>query len=216
MTAGRIPLADLHLWDSNPRIIKDKRFKALCKSLTDDPAFMELRPILLQSMYRWYKMGNMTVQDRFWAKVEKGDGCWEWKGAIKNTGYGVFQIGTWGASKIIKAHRYSWELSNGKIPDGLWVLHKCDNRKCVRPDHLFLGDAFANMSDCAAKGRLGSQIHPEARPRGASHWKSTLTQEEVDLIRERRKKGERTKDLAEEYGVGRHTISNVVLFHTWK
>lgn len=219
----RLPLGNLHPAPWNPRLIKDKRFAALKKSIQNDPEFMQLRPILatkdgtiLRSECKWYKLRNMTTNERFWAKVKKGDGCWEWQAAIKDTGYGVFQIGKWQASKLVKAHRYAWELTNGAIPDGLWVLHKCDNPKCVRPDHLFLGDAFTNMNDCAAKGRLGSQVHPEARPRGERHWKTKFTQKDVDSIRMRRDSGEMITALASEYGVDRHTISNIFYRRTWR
>lgn len=89
-------------------------------------------------------------EERFWAKVDKGDGCWEWTGGRANRGYGHVEP-VRGQNR--SAHRVSWELTNGPIPDGLWVLHRCDNPPCVRPSHLFLGTHADNMRDMEAKGR---------------------------------------------------------------
>lgn len=85
------------------------------------------------------------IADRFWAKVEKTEGCWEWTGSKSRKGYGQFNEG--------RAHRVSWEMHNGPIPEGMFVCHHCDNPPCVRPDHLFIGDNAANMRDAFAKGR---------------------------------------------------------------
>lgn len=90
------------------------------------------------------------VADRFWPKVQKGDGCWEWQGSRLPHGYGHLTIPGRG---VPYAHRISWELTHGEIPDGLWVLHHCDNPPCVRPDHLFLGTAQDNVDDSIRKGR---------------------------------------------------------------
>lgn len=99
------------------------------------------------------------IEERFWDKVNKDteSGCWEWRSSIRGNGYGAFftHLQPEGR-KCHGAHRYSWELVNGAIPEGLWVLHKCDNRICVNPDHLFLGDRTDNMRDCAAKGRVST------------------------------------------------------------
>lgn len=153
----------------------------------------------------------MGLLDRFWAKVSYSDDCWEWQGAIRSWGYGVFQAGSWGHSKVVRAHRMAWEIVNGPIPEGLWVLHRCDNPRCVRPDHLFLGDAFDNMRDCANKGRLGSQVHPEARPRGERHHNARLTDDQVETIRRRYAAGGVSQyALAAEYGTTRPTIGRIV------
>ena len=98
------------------------------------------------------------TEDRFWEKVNKDtvSGCWEWTSSGRgHRGYGAFFTHFPGEGrKCHAAHRFSWSLSNGPIPAGLWVLHKCDNPPCVNPSHLFLGDRKDNMLDCAAKGRV--------------------------------------------------------------
>lgn len=100
--------------------------------------------------------GKMRVVDSvksFWAKVIKGDGCWEWVGGVTSAGYGSFCAD----GEFINAHRFSWKLHFGPIPDGKHVLHKCDNRRCVRPVHLFLGTNDDNIRDRISKGRPGGR-----------------------------------------------------------
>src|ERR1035438_7769338 len=102
--------------------------------------------------------------ERFWSKVKKTDECWVWLSTKNKQSYGVFAI----KRKSVKAHRISWEIKNGKIPDRIFVLHKCDNPQCVNPDHLFLGSAKDNTQDMLSKGRNrnaygekhGSKTHP--------------------------------------------------------
>ena len=96
----------------------------------------------------------MTLE-RFWSKVNKTDGCWEWTGARTAPGWhGVVRT----AGRKVVAHRFAWELENGPVPDGLRVLHHCDNPACVRADHLWLGTQRENMIDASAKGRTGPQL----------------------------------------------------------
>src|SRR6185295_10809571 len=86
-------------------------------------------------------------------KVARGDGCWEWQGWRNAGGYGVLASGPAGRQKDELAHRIAWRLTNGAIPDGLRVLHRCDNPPCCNPAHLFLGSDADNVADCIAKGR---------------------------------------------------------------
>jgi hypothetical protein len=91
----------------------------------------------------------LGVEPRFWAKIEKGEGCWLWTAAVGPGGYGQFQIGR----RPHGAHRVAWMLANGPIPEGRLVIHSCDVRRCVRPDHLRLGNHTDNMLDQLSRGR---------------------------------------------------------------
>jgi len=114
---------------------------------------------------------------RFWAKVKKTEGCWVWTGALMQ-GYGNIVGKSYGRKFRINfaSHRASWVLHFGPIPDGVYVLHHCDNRPCVRPDHLWLGTASDNMKDMYQKER-----HP--RLQGLKQPLHKLTEAEVLEIR---------------------------------
>jgi hypothetical protein len=88
---------------------------------------------------------------RFFDKVDKTDSCWLWTAGLRGkTGYGAIKIN----GKVVDAHRLSYELHNGDIPIGMYVCHRCDNRKCVKPEHLFLGSPKDNWKDAVDKGRI--------------------------------------------------------------
>ena len=97
---------------------------------------------------------RLALVDRFWSKVEKGDGakCWLWTAAVNDAGYGIIGIGG-RRDGVERAHRLSWMLYHGPIPAGLVVCHRCDVPACVKPEHLFLGTLSDNHQDMRAKGR---------------------------------------------------------------
>jgi hypothetical protein len=112
--------------------------------------------------HRWREPEDATV--RFWRFVRKGDGCWEWTGGRTAAGWhGRFAVKATRPAVIVMAHRFSWELHYGPIPDGMEVCHHCDNPPCGRPDHLFLGTHADNMRDAGNKGRTGPQIRDWSR-----------------------------------------------------
>lgn len=169
------------------------------------------------------------AQTAFWRYVEKTDSCWLWRGP-HNGRYGRIGRRTY-------AHRMSWVMANGPIPEGKFVLHECDTPLCVRPDHLFLGTNRENILDAKAKGRLatgerhGLKLHPEAVARGARHGSKTqphrvskgtgrpsskLDEAKVRQIRERSRNGASRASLAKEYGVSATVIRKIVSRRSWK
>lgn len=163
---------------------------------------------------------ELSIDDieRFYLRrITSKEGCWEWRGTLLN-GYGCLFVR--GQSRY--AHRISYELEFGPIPCGLIVCHKCDNRKCVRPDHLFLGTLRDNVTDRHAKGRdakgnaNGSRVRPDRRPRGEAVYNARLTCEKAQQIRDLYAAGGVTeRALAKTYGVSRGAISSVLRNWTW-
>ena len=106
----------------------------------------------------WKKYGqSYTAADRFHERVYKTKNCWFWIGALEGHGYGSFRPD----DKVWYAHRYAYVLAHGSIPEGFFVLHKCDIPTCVNPDHLFLGTSVDNNRDTVSKGRNNKNSHRE-------------------------------------------------------
>jgi hypothetical protein len=138
--------------------------------------------------------------DKKW-KLDAATGCWLWTAAkVRRTAnYEQPIIGTW-RSRTENAHRIAWLLHRGPIPDGQYVLHRCDNPLCVNPEHLFLGTHQDNMDDMILKARNSSK----------------LTAAEIPTIRRRYDAGERPVDLAAEYGVSPTLIVHIGKRKGWR
>ena len=114
--------------------------------------------LIAQLVAKGYSMAPKVTDEkiRFWRLVDKSGKCWLWTSSRQGRGYGFFSPGTLEERKIksgTMAHRKAWELTNGTIPYGKLVLHKCDNKLCVRPSHLFIGTYHDNMMDMVKKKR---------------------------------------------------------------
>jgi hypothetical protein len=154
-------------------------------------------------------MLEYLVMERFWSKVSKSDGCWEWTGArfqrerTRALSYGMFLLNR----RLQPAHRVAWEMINGPIPDGLWVLHHCDNQGCVRPEHLYLGTHADNTRDAIERHRMvsGEQVPGHK-----------LTVEELPQIRRLIAEGMATEDIGRIFGVSGRTIRYIRSGEHWK
>lgn len=166
-------------------------------------------------------MDKLTVA-RFWRKVSIGPGCWEWQNSLRHKGYGAF---VWkdeaGTTVQGRAHRFAFELMVGPIPPGLCVLHRCDNPKCIRPDHLFLGTIGDNNRDMMVKGRhvpggTHTRIYgPGHYRRGAAHHAARLTDEQVRGIRADKVAMSYT-ELQDKYGIGTGHLWRIVHRKAWQ
>lgn len=141
---------------------------------------------------------------QFQKHTAKGDGCWEWQGSKDKKGYGRVHLRR---GVKINAHRLSWEINKGLIPDGLWVLHHCDNPICVRPDHLFLGTHQDNMDDMKAKERRVGEKHSGAK---------LSNNEAREIYIKMEAKRQSSLSLARDYGVSRRCINNIADGVSWK
>jgi hypothetical protein len=138
-----------------------------------------------------------TLVDR---TVTAETGCIEWTAARNASGYGV----TWNGQKTVLAHRYSYQLSVGPIPDGMHILHRCDNPPCINPDHLFPGDDNDNVVDMIAKGRNNI---------GQKNGSTKLTDEQVVAIRS---DARTQRVIAKEYGISQSQVSWIKSGRGWK
>ena len=147
---------------------------------------------------------------RFWKRVRRGEGCWEWTGPLARGGYGLF------GSPLVpskRAHRVAWYLAIGPIPEGLEVCHHCDNRLCCRPSHLFLGTRTDNNRDMHRKGRGNSWGRRGRYGEQASSHK--LTELQAREILERKRAGATTNSLVREFGVSKTTIRKIANGQLW-
>jgi hypothetical protein len=150
----------------------------------------------------------MIDADKFWAKVKRGEPneCWEYQGARHDRDrYGMHCAG----GKMLRAHRVAWEIENGPIPEGLCALHKCDNRPCCNPNHLFLGTKKRNMEDAKEKKRHAF---------GSRHGRAILNEALVRMLREQYHAGATLAFLAEMHGIKMSlpTLLRAVNGQSWK
>lgn len=152
------------------------------------------------------------------------DGCWEWTASLDSQGRAFLMVGSKsdGTRTSARAARLSYEEFVGPIPDGMCVLHRCDNPKCIRPGHLFLGTQADNVADMVAKGRQASGEshgwfrHPDRVPRGERNGRSKLSHPKAREIRHRYASGGVSqRALAGEYGVTLRAIQQVLSGKTW-
>lgn len=161
-------------------------------------------------MSKYIKKGcwpRKPLAERFWAKVDKSGECWEWTAGKVSDGYGSIGEGGRGG-KILGAHRVAWFLEYGEWPTE-HVLHRCDNRGCVRVSHLFLGSHHDNMRDCREKGR-------KARLAGEMNGASRLSKEQVLVIRDDYAQGESIAGIARHRGASEANVWRIVHRKSWR
>lgn len=161
----------------------------------------------------WYQDSIKEQEDylsRFWNKViksEEPDGCWIWKWNTSNFFRAGQTFNYTYQGKTMPVYRISWILTHGKIEKGLVVCHKCDNRICVRPDHLFLGTQAENMEDMRIKGRT---------TRGEKNENAKLTEQKVKEIRLLNDRGMTIREIADKFNVTEECIKSVIARKSWK
>lgn len=156
------------------------------------------------------KKRRRSCEEIFWSNVNKGvaSECWNWKGTIRqNHGYGCFNTYE---GKLVTAHRCSWEIAFGPIPDGLIVCHHCDNKRCVNPDHLFLGTSKENSRDMMEKNR---------QSRGEHRYNAVISEETakkiIDELTIDMKRG-RQSEIARKFSISFIIVNHIKTGKTWK
>lgn len=158
-----------------------------------------------QSCIKMGRPGRIPDEERFFNKVVKhSNGCWIYTGTPAQV-YGTFKI----KGQELRAHRYSYELVNGPIPEGMCACHKCDTPKCVNPDHIFIGTNKDNTLDCVRKGRMADR-------HGENCGTAVLTSERVTEIRNGPRNNDRFQELAQTFGVTPKHIKAVYRGDKWK
>lgn len=142
----------------------------------------------------------MTLEQKFWVRVNKTADCWLWTGNLDDDGYGRLRVPT----GHLRAHIYSYELHNNAVPTGMVVRHLCHNRRCVNPDHLALGTPKENVHDSIRDKRMAY---------GTKHRWSTLTEDQVKAIYSDTR---HVNEIAADYGVGRSAVYHIKKKRSWK
>ena len=152
----------------------------------------------------------MDIRLQRLSTIDPDTGCWNWTSSTRNN-YGRLIVGsrTDGTRKSVSAHRLSYETFVGTIPDGMVVCHKCDNPKCINPDHLFVGTRQDNVDDREAKNRNNHFV-------GESSGRAKLSETDVVSMRRLREKGETFQSIADRFGVAKKTTIQAVKGETWK
>jgi len=162
---------------------------------------------------------RVPIEERFWTKVDKSagpEGCWLWTGCKIHHGYGMLNTGgKHGQNKL--AHRISWELHHSEsVPEGIEVLHRCDNPSCVNPAHLFLGTQKDNVSDMIAKGRSPyDRCFHKIAALGEANHAHKLKASDIPVIRIAHANGETLVAIAVRYGVTPSTIGKITRRERW-
>jgi hypothetical protein len=170
-------------------------------------------------------------EEEFWERVcRTEEGCWEWQGDVNpHSNRGTFDLP---GKKRCYAYRVVYALVHGLTPADKLVCHHCDNPRCVRPDHLFLGTQKDNAEDCCRKGRQakgdrhGLKLHPERVARGerhgskhfqgSQHWFAILNEDKVRAIHQERRQGKSYQEIATLYGVTKGTVAHIFQGRSWK
>lgn len=150
-----------------------------------------------------------TDEQRFWGNVRVARECWEWLGAKTAFGYGKMAFR---GRKTVGAHRVSWMIHFGDIPEGMSVLHECDNPHCVHPAHLFLGTQKDNMRDAVKKGRFRRNAPSQ---KGERNSQARLTVKQVRRAKRLRADGWRQRDIAKDLGVSQSQVSRILAGKRW-
>lgn len=187
-----------------PRIQQKRRYGEIC----------EESRILKEKLEKSFRRPTKKTpfEERFWLRVNKNTptGCWEWLSSGDNQGYGRF----WFKCGMMSVHKISWLLSKGKVPQNMCVCHTCDNRKCVNPDHLWLGTHQENMDEWPEGAREKGWAAMRKKV-GELRKNHRLTNETVKYIRETYpSKG--YEEMAKELGVSPITVYNVIRRTSWK
>ena len=153
------------------------------------------------------RYNRAMTPEKFWTRIQKPVGCWLYDGAKESNGYGYLTNPFPDGPQFITAHKLAWILTNGPVPDGLLVLHKCDIRACCNPDHLFLGTDADNINDGIAKGRINRIT------------RAKLTEDQVREIRRDfkavSKRRTNARELAGRYNISVGVIHRIVTGDIW-